>query len=122
MARKLPLPDTQSQVDYTVSLVGADGSTSPTQYIRRAQVEALGYDQVDDLSSVVSLEPPAGTTLTVIQVEGQSVRWRDDGEDPSASVGMRITTSGEMRYDGDVSAVRFIEEQASAKMNVSYYA
>jgi hypothetical protein len=54
--------------------------------------------------------------------ETQAVRWRDDGTDPTASVGMPLATGVSLSYDGDLKAVRFIQQSASAIINVSYYA
>jgi len=82
----------------------------------------LGYQQITDLSSAVGLTIPAGATLALIVPETQNVRWRDDGTNPTASVGMPIFVGASLSYDGDLNRIRFIQEAASAKLNVSYYA
>jgi len=82
----------------------------------------LGYQQITDLSSAAALTIPVGTTLALIVPESQNVRWRDDGTNPTASVGMPIYVGASLSYDGDLSRIRFIQETASAKLNVSYYA
>lgn len=85
-----------------------------------------GYEQITDLSSAVGLTVPSGTRLCLIQAESQSVRWRDDGTNPTASVGMIITENSILLYTGSgetspFAAIRFIETTAGAKLNVSYY-
>lgn len=80
-----------------------------------------GYQQITDVSSVQALTPPANACLALIHVEGAAVRWRDDGVNPSATVGMRTLSNGELRYDGNLSTIRFIQEGSGAKLNVSYY-
>lgn len=60
--------------------------------------------------------------MALIVPETQNVRWRDDGVAPTASVGMPIVVGASLSYDGDLNKIRFIEETASAKLNVSYYA
>jgi hypothetical protein len=50
------------------------------------------------------------------------VRWRDDGTNPTSAVGMPVPISTVLSYDGDLQRIRFIEQAASAKLNVSYYA
>lgn len=80
-----------------------------------------GYQQITDVSAAVGLTVPDGATLAVIQAEDQAVRYRDDGTDPTASVGMVIAEGQELVYNGDLSAITFIETTASAKLNVSYY-
>ena len=82
----------------------------------------LGYQQITSLSSAASLTPPQGATLALIVPETQNVRWRDDGTDPTASVGMPIFVGASLSYDGDFNKIKFIEETASAKINVSFYA
>ncbi len=64
---------------------------------------------------------PVGATYAIIQAEAQAVRWRDDGGTPTASVGMTIPAGGELRYDGNLRGILFIEAAASAKLNVSFY-
>jgi hypothetical protein len=54
--------------------------------------------------------------------ETQNVRWRDDGTAPTASVGMPIFVGASLSYDGDLNRIRFIEQTASATLNISYYA
>lgn len=83
----------------------------------------LGYRQLTTLSSAVGFtDIPQGATLALIVPETQNVRWRDDGTDPTASVGMPIFVGGSLSYDGDFNKIKFIEVTASAKINVSFYA
>ena len=82
----------------------------------------LGYQQITSLSSAAGLTPPQGATLALIVPESQNVRWRDDGTNPTASVGMPIFVGASLSYDGDFNKIKFIEESASAKLNISYYA
>jgi len=80
-----------------------------------------GYEQVTSLSSATGLTVPDGTSLVLAQAETQSVRWRDDGTNPSATVGMIIAAGDVLSYTGDAKSLKFIETAASAKLNVSYY-
>jgi hypothetical protein len=82
----------------------------------------LGYQQITSLNSAAGLTPPQGATLALIVPETQNVRWRDDGTNPTASVGMPVFVGASLSYDGDFNKIKFIEETASAKLNVSYYA
>jgi hypothetical protein len=82
----------------------------------------LGYQQLTSLSASTGLTVPSGATLALIVPETQNVRWRDDGTAPTASVGMPIFVGASLSYDGDLNRIRFIEETASAKLNISYYA
>lgn len=85
-----------------------------------------GFQQITALSSAAGLTIPTGVdgqkpNRAVIHCEAQAVRWRDDGSDPSATVGMRLLVGAELVYDGDLAKIKFIEEVAGAKINVSYY-
>lgn len=83
----------------------------------------LGYQQITSLAASTALTVPNNATLAVIRAETQSVRWRDDGTAPTAAIGMLLGVSpDELRYDGDLKAIRFIETAASAKLNIAYYA
>jgi len=81
----------------------------------------LGYQQITSLSSATALTVPAGSSYAVIRAQTQAVRWRDDGTSPTASVGIPLGTSDTLVYDGNLSAIKFIEQAASAALNVAYY-
>ena len=89
----------------------------------------LGYQQITDLSSAVGLTVPAVDeagnkmmpTRAFIVAEGNSVRWRDDGTAPTASVSMILIQNNVLSYDGDLNSIKFIQTGAGAKLNVSYY-
>lgn len=84
---------------------------------------ALGYQQLAALGTAVGLTIPEGTSMVVIVAETQAVRWRDDGVDPTAAVGMPLAVGVEFIYTaGNLPSLKFIEQTASAKLNVSYYA
>ncbi len=90
----------------------------------------LGYQQITTLTSAVGLTlptVPAHSCLTmgyaVIQAESGDIRWRDDGTNPTGSVGMLIPEGGELNYCGDFSALKLINSSGSTSIaNVAYYA
>jgi hypothetical protein len=81
----------------------------------------LGYQQLTSLGVAAALTVPSGARLAVIVAEDQAVRWRDDGADPTASVGMPLAVGVQFTYPGNLSAFRVIEQTAGATLNVSYY-
>lgn len=81
----------------------------------------LGYVQLTSLATAVGLTVPVGATFAIIQAEAQAVRWRDDGTAPTATVGMTVPAGSELRYDGNLRGIQFIEAAASAKLNISFY-
>lgn len=83
---------------------------------------SLGYVQLTSLAAATGLTVPAGTSLILIQAQTQAVRWRDDGVDPTATVGQPLAVGVEMRYTAaDSSRLKFIEQAASAALNVTFY-
>ena len=96
----------------------------------KAVTSCLGYQQITSLSAAGGLTVPTvdssgnkqQPTFALIIAETQAVRWRDDGTAPTASVGMPLAVGVPLQYDGDLTKIRFIEQTASAKLNISYYA
>jgi hypothetical protein len=96
----------------------------------KAVTTRLGYQQITTVSSAVGLTVPTRDlngmnckpAIALIVAEGAAVRWRDDDVDPSASIGMPLAIGVTLQYDGDLGKIKFIEQAASAKINISYYA
>lgn len=80
----------------------------------------VGYEQITGLTSAKHLTPPVGATTAVISVSGAPVRWRDDGVAPTATVGMPQAI-GTMIYNASLSAIQFIQQSATATLDVNYY-
>ena len=86
--------------------------------------QPLGYKQITsaELKSVCHLDPPAGSLKAVVQNNGGStVRYREDGEDPSSMHGMRIRVDDQAVFVGDLSLPAFLDEGDNAVLDVSYY-
>lgn len=96
----------------------------------KAITTRLGYQQITSLSSASFLTVPTTDvnglnqrpTIALITPESQAVRWRDDSTAPTTSVGMPLAVGVTLQYDGDLTMIRFIEQVAGAKLNISYYA
>ena len=83
----------------------------------------LRADKFEQLlpATAISLNSNPGYYGVYITVTGASVRWRDDGTDPTTTVGHVIADGGYLEYHGDIRAIRFIQTAATATMNISYY-
>jgi len=92
-------------------------------YVADSQRTPIAFEQLTSLSSAAGLTAGtySGATYATIQAEGEDVRWRDDGTNPTTSVGLTLYEGQTMNYFGDLSAIKFIEEAATAKLNVAYY-
>ena len=85
-------------------------------------LQPVGDETITDLDSVQTLTPPGDAIYAWLQAQGQDVRLRDSGGDPSASVGMLLPADGPpIFYSGKLAAVKLIEVEASASVFVSYY-
>jgi hypothetical protein len=82
----------------------------------------LGYEQLTSLAAATGLTVPSGTVRAVVIPTAQAVRWRDDGVNPTASVGMPLAAGVERSFDtANLAPLRFIEQAAGAVLNVTYY-
>jgi len=96
----------------------------------KAVTTRLGYQQITSLSAATGLTVPqtdlnglaCKPSIAIITAEAQAVRWRDDDVAPTATVGMPLAAGATLQYDGDLTKIKFIEQTASAKINVTYYA
>ena len=64
---------------------------------------------------------PAGATRVLVQPETQSVRWRDDGTAPTATVGNLIPANTVVEFGGKLASVQIIETAGSATVNLNFY-
>ena len=93
------------------------GVTSPLHPI-------LGsFQQLTVSTTAVGLTVPRGTKMTVLSVESNPIRYRDDLTDPTAAVGVLVGTGSTLVLCGDsVSRFRAIRQTGSdALLNVSFY-
>lgn len=89
---------------------------------------ASGFEQITSLGEVETLTVPTGARGALIQAEGKNVRYRADGEDPTAEVGLILFAGDPPTFFGEevahasqgLAALKFIEAEASAKLNVQY--
>jgi hypothetical protein len=119
-------------------LVAPALAQAPPVYINRGQPTIdgerapAGYEQLTlstgsatalaAIPSKTSNVPPLSVTLTIIIVSSNDVRFRDDGTNPTASVGMPIAAGGSWIYTGNPANLRFIRQSATnAVLDVMYY-
>lgn len=91
------------------------------EYSMPAGAISLGYQQLSGLSSAQPLTVPAEARYARISPQTQAVRWRDDGTNPTATVGMPLAVGAELIYSGNLRSLKFFEQAASAVLNIVYY-
>lgn len=67
---------------------------------------------------------PKNLSHVGVQCTTRDVRYRDDGQAPSATVGMKIIAGKPERFfsGGSLTNLQFIETQATGVLNVTFYA
>lgn len=86
------------------------------------QLDSLGYQQLTSLSSAVGFTVPDGCVTINVQAESQNVRYRDDGTNPTSTVGMILYAGAIVPISAaNFSSMKFIETAAGAKLNISCY-
>ena len=106
------------------ALIFAAAGPTPTDQTRVADLnlDPKGYQQITDLSTAQGLTVPEKAVLALVQVESTSpIRWRDDGTDPTTTVGIQVPGNTTFWYIGDLNAVKFLEENSGSILNVSFY-
>lgn len=81
----------------------------------------LGFQQITSLNVLKTLTVPTNALIAVLQAEAQIVRFRDDGTSPTAAIGMQLLVGIPYFYTGALADIEFLEETATAKLNVTYY-
>jgi len=81
----------------------------------------LGYQQLTSLGSATALTPISGSKQALVICTGQTVYWRDDGTDPTATIGMPLPINTPLVYTGALARIKFIQASASAVCNITYY-
>lgn len=85
---------------------------------------SLGYVQfaAGSLATPQPLVVPVGTTVIELRCEAQAVRFRDDGVNPTATVGFPLAVGEVMQYTSSSSpSFRVIEQVGGAVLNVIFY-
>lgn len=91
--------------DVTVATINTQG-TMPMGYRQFAVPSGSA-------GAVSPPDAPTGATMVVIKAEGGPIRYRDDGVDPTAAVGMPLAVGESMVYDARMVNLRLIAQEAS---------
>ena len=83
-----------------------------------------GYQQLTVSSSAVAMTVPLNSNMADILVQDAGIRYRDDGTNPTSTVGTPLFQNQSMQIIGasNLSAIKFIRSGASdAIVNINYY-
>jgi len=85
----------------------------------------IKYHQLVAGSMVTAVPIPGNGAVVMIQAEAQNVRYRADGEDPTAAVGVLLAAGESHTIDlgeGSASQIRVIQTAGGAILNVTSFA
>lgn len=81
----------------------------------------VGYQQLTP-TSAAALTVPTGATFALLTAEVQAIRCRDDGTNPTTSVGFLIPVGiAPFQYSGSLSLLSCINAVAGGKLNILFY-
>lgn len=97
-------------------------ASSPLSTTKSASPTATNsYQQITNVAASTPLTPPVDATMALVIPSGQAVRWRADGVAPTATVGMPLPAGSSLiLYGAEIAAARFIQQTASATLDVYY--
>lgn len=59
--------------------------------------------------------------VAVMRADVHDINWRDNGESPSASVGITLTAGQTLEYTGELNRFRFCAVTSGSTLSVAYY-
>ena len=83
----------------------------------------LGFQKLTVSDSAVGLTVPLNANRALIVVEDATIRWRDDGSDPSTTVGTPLLQNQSMVLDHEDSLAAFKairDDSTDAVLNITY--
>lgn len=93
-----------------------------------AERKPKGFRTLDVSSTAVDLADatggiPSSATRAIISVATDAIRWRDDGSDPTASVGIYVAANASLEIPSRESILAFkaIRVTTDAVLNIAYY-
>lgn len=89
-------------------------------------IAPLGYCQLAAISGATAVSTctggiPARTAWATICVSNAAIRWRDDGTNPTATVGMPVGVGQCLYYNSKFSALVVIPQSGSPTLDISFY-
>lgn len=94
------------------------------QFVVPGALVSVGDEQITDLSTVKSLDPPTGVIGALLQAENDDIRFRGGSRTATTSVGtLLLDGQSAIFYRGDVSELTFVSASGdgSATLNVEYF-
>lgn len=85
------------------------------------QLFSTGFSQATVSSTAVGITPPGGSVVCFAVFEGNAVRYRTDGVNPTASVGVPLAVATPLQITSPLGGIKFIAQTGSATLNLDCY-
>ena len=116
-------------VSAAVLAVGLGSAGAETTRVAPYAYQSVGHCQMTSLATAKALTTancssgsvPVSATIAEICVGTQAVRYYDDGTTPTASVGIHVPAGTCFPYSGPIPSLIFIQEAASAVIDIIFY-
>ena len=96
----------------------------PNQWFNPSK-QTVGYEDITVSTTAIGFTAAeiSSAVAAEVWVEGDAVRFRTDGTDPTSSVGHQLDVGDVMFVDNasDLASIRFIRVTTDATLRVSYY-
>ncbi len=103
------------------AISGTTGSTLVAALTVNPGTETVLGTLVGSLAVASNLPVPVGATIAFVAVSGAPVNYRDDEVAPTATIGFPVNVGGYLTYSGALAKIQFIQQSATAVLDVMYY-
>ena len=83
--------------------------------------KCIGFQQMTGITTAQLLAGTGSGEAVLISVEGNGLRYRLDGVDPTSTVGGLVAAGGTMWYVGDLKKFKVIQQAAGTIVNVHVF-
>jgi hypothetical protein len=101
--------------DSAYPLSVADAPQTPKGYYQAS------VSTVVDLATAIGASIPSGARGVWITPESAGIRFRDDGTDPTASVGQPVAPDQSWPYIGTLSALKLVAKAGTVTVNFLFF-
>jgi hypothetical protein len=87
-------------------------------------LRSKGYQQftAGQVDAATALTVPAGTSVAIIKPSAQAIRLRDDGTNPTTTIGYPVAVGVEFVYSSSsIGTVKIIGQAINAVVDILYY-
>ena len=110
-------------LEITIEWKAPEAQIACSGYSETVMSPVAGFQTLTVSSTAVALTVPATARLAVLTILTDNIRYRDDGTNPTATVGMLVVAGSDIVVCGGPSlgAFRMIRQTTDATVSVSYY-